>query len=113
MIENIISGAPIKKPTEVTILERVSMKPVNAGSVAPILLNISSKVGTININKARLIVTAKTRTATGYMRAPVICPFILLCDSNNNANLSRTLDKIPPVSPASIKPTVIGANILG
>ena len=55
----------MKKPKEVTTLERLNMKPVKAGRVAPILLNISSKVGTININKARLIVTAKTKTATG------------------------------------------------
>ena len=65
-------GAPIAKLGDVTNCERVNIKPVKAGNSAPIPLNISSKVGTIKINNARLIVTAKTRTAIGYINAPVI-----------------------------------------
>ena len=61
----IIKGAPIAKPKVVTALESVSMNPVRAGSSAPIPLNISSNVGTIKINNARLTVNAKTRTAIG------------------------------------------------
>ena len=38
---------------------------LKAGSSAPMLLNMSSNVGTIKIKRARLIVTAKTRIATG------------------------------------------------
>ena len=62
---NIDIGAPRAKLTDVTILESVSINPVNAGNSAPMLLNISSKVGTMKINKARLIVMARTKTATG------------------------------------------------
>ena len=58
-------GAIITKPREVTILDKVNINAVKAGNSAPILLNISSKVGTINIKRARLIVTAKTSIATG------------------------------------------------
>ena len=55
----------MRKPKEVTILDKVSIKDVKAGSSAPMLLNISSNVGTIKIKRARLIVIAKTNIATG------------------------------------------------
>ena len=58
-------GAIIKKPLEVTILDKVNINAVNAGNSAPIPLNISSNVGTIKIKRARLIVTANTKIATG------------------------------------------------
>ena len=58
-------GEIIRKPKEVTILDKDSINDVKAGSSAPILLNISSNVGTIKIKRARLIVTAKTNIAMG------------------------------------------------
>ena len=61
----IIIGAPKAKLTDVTNLDRVSINPVKAGSSAPILANISSKVGTIKINNAKLIVTASTKQRQG------------------------------------------------
>ena len=58
-------GETITNPIEVTILDNDNINDVKAGSSAPKLLNISSKVGTIKIKRARLIVTAKTRIAIG------------------------------------------------
>ena len=53
------------KPREVTALDRTNINDVRAGNSAPIPLNISSNVGTIKIKRARLIVTDKTKIATG------------------------------------------------
>ena len=53
------------KPNDVTILDKTNINDVNAGNSAPILLNMSSNVGTIKIKRARLIVTANTRIAMG------------------------------------------------
>ena len=65
MLINPIIGAIIMKLIEVTIRDKTNINDVNAGNSAPILLNISSNVGTIKIKRARLMVTAKTRIATG------------------------------------------------
>ena len=46
-----------KNVDEVTNLERTSMKAVKPGNSAPISLNISSKVGTMKINKVSNIFT--------------------------------------------------------
>ncbi len=62
---NTIIGAVITKPKEVTIRDKTNINDVNAGNSAPILLNISSKVGTMKIKRARLMVTARTKIATG------------------------------------------------
>ena len=58
-------GANIIKPQEVTIRDKTNINDVNAGNSAPIFLNISSNVGTIKIKRARLMVTARIRIATG------------------------------------------------
>ena len=62
---NPIIGAVITKPKEVTIRDKTNINDVNAGNSAPILLNISSNVGTMKIKRARLMVTARTKIAIG------------------------------------------------